>query len=60
MTDDFFDLGGHSLLAVRLALPMSELLGREIRCRDLMAHRTIAGVLAASQPPQPADVVGRR
>jgi hypothetical protein len=47
--DNFFDLGGHSLLAVHLALRMSELLGREVRCQDVMAHGTIAGIVAAAR-----------
>jgi len=47
VTDNSFDLGGHSLLAVRLAERMSDLVGRDIRCRDVMVHGTIAGVLSA-------------
>jgi amino acid adenylation domain-containing protein len=49
INDNFFDLGGHSLLAVRLAARMSKLLGRAVRCGDVMELGTIAAI-AASRP----------
>jgi amino acid adenylation domain-containing protein len=46
--DDFFTLGGHSLLMLRIIARLSREHGIELTFRDILTHRTVAGVVAAS------------
>ncbi|MDG6109856.1 non-ribosomal peptide synthetase [Dactylosporangium aurantiacum] len=45
--DDFFALGGHSLPAMTVAARMSEVSGREVSVRTVLAHPTVAELAAA-------------
>ena len=54
--DDFLALGGHSLVALRIVTQAREK-GIDIRFRDLMARRTIAGLLSGDRACSPDDAL---
>jgi amino acid adenylation domain-containing protein len=54
--DDFVALGGHSLIALRI-VSRARARGVTVHFRDLMARRTITGVLAGARTSAPDDAL---
>src|SRR6185437_2753097 len=52
---DFYGAGGHSLLAARLALTLSEELGRTVTIGDILLGRTIRGIARRLAADDQAD-----
>ena len=58
VTDDFILVGGDSLTALRLAGAMKSRLGLTVGLRDLMAARTVAGLLSLPSVSELAPTAG--
>jgi amino acid adenylation domain-containing protein len=59
VASDFFQLGGDSLTAAVIASEVYETFGVELELRDLVQHRTVAGLAEAIDGRRASPVAGR-